>query len=135
MAPNLAERFEQLRVDFLAELALGPDLLLPEAAGPLLAEFREFLAAAELAPAALSAEVLEFYLYARARQGENTAGLEERTLALKALFAWAAAYRTVPDLGADLAPLTRQGEALAELIYHRWPPTGPAPVFVPLDLE
>lgn len=136
MGLTLPERFDALRSAFLGELAAAPDLLDPEEAGPLLAEFRDFLAASELAPADLSLEVLEFYLYACARDGENTPELERRLLTLKGFFAWAARHRGVPDMGAGLEPLTRQGRALAMLIYHRWPPPVQAPaVFVPLDAD
>jgi len=136
VAPTLAERFDALRTEFLAELTGKPALLSPESAGPLLTEFRDFLAATELAPEDLSAEVVEFYLYACAREGANTAALERRLLTLKAFFAWAAAHRGIPDLGADLEPLTREGQALSMLIYHRWPPPETrAGVFVPLDTD
>ncbi|MEW8979640.1 MAG: hypothetical protein AB2385_14710 [Symbiobacterium sp.] len=133
MATPLADRFAALRAAFLTSLEGCAEIIRPEAARPLLEEFGAFLDASELAPEQLSAEVLEFYLYACARDGAGTAALEERILALKALFAWAAHTKAAPDLAAGLAPLTRRGAALAELIYHRWPPAGP--VFVPLNLD
>lgn len=136
MESTLAQRFEALRTAFLADLAKGPDLLSPSAAGPLLAEFRDFLAASALAPVDLSTEVLEFYLYACARQGENSPALERRILTLKGFFAWASGTSGMPDLGAELEPLTRAGRTLAMLIYHRWPSQPQAPgQFIPLETD
>lgn len=122
MATTLAERFESLRLAYLDELARNPGLFSPEAVGPLLADFRDFLDASELSPADLCGEVVEFHLYLCARNGENTLSLERRGLTLKGFFAWAAHKGLAPDLAADIEPLTREGRALALLIYHRWPP-------------
>jgi len=135
MASTLAERFESLRLAYLDELKAEPGLFSPEAVGPLLAEFREFLAEAGLAPADLCTEVVEFHLYACARNGENTLSLERRGLALKGFFAWAAHKGLAPDLALDIEPLTREGRALSLLIYHRWPPAqSPALVRLETDL-
>lgn len=135
MPSTLAERFEALRLAYLDELEAEPDLFSPEAAGPLLAEFRDFLAAAELAPDDLCTEVLEFHLYACARNGENTSSLERRGMTLKGFFAWAAHRGFAPDLAAEIEPLTREGRALSMLIYHRWPPPAQDSVFVPLETD
>lgn len=134
MEPALAQRFDSLRTEFLAELTAHPDLLSPEAVDPCLTEFRDFLAEADLPPSDLCTEVVEFHLWACARSGANTAALERRLLALKAFFAWAAT-RGVPDLGADLEPLTREGRALSMLIYHRWPPPASPGVLVQLETD
>lgn len=134
MESILAQHFDALRAEFLAELKASPGVPSPEAVDSPLTEFRDFLAKANLAPADLSTEVLEFHLWACARSGANTAALERRLLALKAFFAWAAA-RGVPDLGADLEPLTREGQILAVQIYQRWSPPASPGVLVHLETD
>lgn len=122
---SLPERFRLLVADFLAALTAGAGPLDAGACAPLLAEFAAFLDEAELAPEQFGADVVEFYLYLLARDGLNSTGLEQRLLALKALFAWAACQRGGIDVARDLECLTREGKALEMVIYHRWPPAHP----------